>query len=54
MTIFYSPARGREEMADPVAPQACSELGDCLRLRAPAGVLETGLDAEPESAEQTP
>jgi hypothetical protein len=45
VTVFDSPARGEEEVGDPVAPQACSELGECLRLQPPAGVEDAGLDA---------
>jgi hypothetical protein len=32
--LWYSPARGVETFEEnPVAPQACSELGECKRLR---------------------
>jgi hypothetical protein len=33
-----------------VAPQACSELGDCLRLRAPAGIEAAGIDVTDDPA----
>ncbi len=32
--VWYSPTRGVETFEEsPIAPQACSELGECKRLR---------------------